>query len=120
MDRLTEILDSIAGPLHLASKDDFSHLPKIRGLEGLITRLTEEAMPISPDPSIHDKLRDIQETFIGFDDVTGSEKEARIARGRHLLDEIKGLITSEETVRPYRHGEISPVLNTSVRFVKGV
>ncbi|MBW2039171.1 MAG: ATP-dependent DNA helicase RecG [Deltaproteobacteria bacterium] len=120
MDRFTEIIDSIAGPLNLASKDNFSRLSNIRGLEGLVTSLTQEAISISPDTPIQIKLRDLQGNFAGFEGAKTSEKEAKISKGKGLLAEIRELLSSEGMAQPYRHGEISQLLNTPMRFVKGV
>jgi len=120
MDRLTEIIDALAGPLTLASKDNFSRLPNIKGLEGLVTGLIQEAIPLSSGPSIKAKLRALQKNFAGFEEVTGSEKEERIKRGKGLLEEIRGFFGSQGTGQPYCEEEIAQVLRSPMQFVKGV
>jgi len=120
VDRLSEIIDAIAGPLVLASKEDFSRLPNIKGLEALITGLTEEAIPLAPDPSVQAKLRALQKNFAGFEEATGSEKEERIRLGEQLLAELRALLASRGADKPYHHGEIAHLLQTSIQYVKGV
>lgn len=120
MDSLIEIIDSIAGPLFLASKDNFSRLRNIKGLEGLITRLAQEAIHTSSDTSIRLRLRYLQENFAGFEKARVSEKEAKIIRGKELLAEIRALLPSGEMDHQPLYGEISQSLNTPMRFVKGV
>ena len=81
-DRLSEIIDAIANPLALASKDNFSRLSNITGLEGLITGLAEEAIALSPDSSIQAKLRALHERFVGFEEAEDGAKEERIRAGK--------------------------------------
>ena len=120
MGRLYEIIDSITKPLVLASKDDFSRLSNIRGLEGLIFRLTQEAISIPSASSIRAKFKALQENFAGFEGAAQEDKMARIRRGKELLSEIRELLALEEIGQPYNHGQIVQLLNTSIRFVKGV
>jgi ATP-dependent DNA helicase RecG len=120
MSRLSEIIDSIARPLNIASKDDFSRLPNIRGLEGLIIRLAQEAIPLSTDPSIQIKLKDLQHNFIGFEEAQFEEKVTRIESGKGLLDVIRELLVTEEMVQPYHHEEVFQLLNTPIQFIRGV
>jgi ATP-dependent DNA helicase RecG len=121
VDRLFEIMDAIAGPLALASKDNFSRLPNIKGLEGLATGLIQEAIPLSPDPSIKAQLRALQKNFAGFEEVTGGEKEERIRRGKGLLEEMRGALDSSKgTGQPHCQEEIAQVLKSPMQFVKGV
>jgi ATP-dependent DNA helicase RecG len=120
VDRLFEIMDALAGPLALASKDNFSRLPNIKGLEGLVTGLIQEAIPLSPDPSIRAQLRALQKHFAGFEEVTGSEKEERIRRGKGLLEEMRGSLNSKGAGQPSCQEEIAQVLRSPMQFVKGV
>jgi ATP-dependent DNA helicase RecG len=120
MDRLFEIIDAIAAPLVLASKDNFSRLPHITGLEALIIGLTEEAIPLSPDSSIQTKLRALQGHFVGFEEATDGAKEERIRQGERLLAEIRELLTSTGKDEPSHQGEIAHLLRTSIQYVKGV
>jgi ATP-dependent DNA helicase RecG len=120
-DRLFEIIDAIANPLALTSKDNFSRLPNITGLEGLITGLAQEAISLSPDSSIQTKLRALHERFVGFEEATDGAKEERIREGEQLLVEIRELLASWGTdKKPYRQEEIAPLLRTSIQYVKGV
>ncbi|MCJ7663485.1 MAG: hypothetical protein MUO24_04520, partial [Desulfobacterales bacterium] len=120
VDRLTEIIDAIVGPLVLASKDNFSRLPNIKGLEGLVTGLIQEAIPLAPDPSIKAKLKALQKNFAGFEQGTGSEKEERVRRGKGLLEEMRGSLGSKGAGQPYYEEEIAQVLRSPMQFVKGV
>jgi ATP-dependent DNA helicase RecG len=120
MGRLFEIIDAIAGPLALASKDNFSRLPHIAGLEALITGLAQEAIPLSPNPSISAKLRALQRAFFGFEKATEGEQKERIRQGERLLAEIRELLNSVDTGEPYQRGEVDRVLSTPMQYVKGV
>jgi len=121
VDRLFEIMDALAGPLALASKDNFSRLPNIKGLEGLVTGLIQEAIPLSSDPSLKAKLRALQENFAGFEEITGREKEERIGKGKGLLAEMRGALDSfKGTGQPSCEEEIAQVLRSPMQFVKGV
>jgi ATP-dependent DNA helicase RecG len=120
MHRLAEIMDSIARPLDLAFKDNFARLANIKGLEALITGLTQEAIPLVPDPSIQAKLRGLQENFVGFEEAQGMAKEELIKKGRELFEEVRGALDSHGTDQPYRQGEIVHLLRTPIQFIKGV
>jgi ATP-dependent DNA helicase RecG len=121
MDRLFEILDAIASPLALASKDNFSRLPNIKGLENLITGLAQKAVSLSPDTSIQTKFRALHECFVGFEEAADGAKEERIRAGEQLLAEIRALLAPRGTdTQPYRQEEIAPLLRTSIQYVKGV
>jgi ATP-dependent DNA helicase RecG len=120
LDRLVEILASIARPLDLASKDNFARLPNIKGLEGLINGLVTEAIPLSPDPSSQAKLRDLHENFVGFDQLTDGIKEERVRKGQALLDIIRTLLASGNADEPIRPGELARLLKIPLQFVKGV
>jgi ATP-dependent DNA helicase RecG len=119
-DRLFEIIDAIARPFDLASKDNCSRLPNIKGLEGLITSLVTEAIALSPDPSLQAKLKGLCERFVGFEQAMGSEKEERIMQGKELLAEIRGLLGPTGAELPYREGEQAHVLRAPMQYVKGV
>jgi len=120
MDRLFEIIDALAGPLALASKDNFSRLPNIKGLEDLITSLTQEAIPLAPDPSVQAKLREFQKNFAHFEEATESEQEDQIRQGERLLTEMKELLASRGADEPSHPGDIARLLQTSIQYVKGV
>jgi len=120
MDRLHEIIDAIIGPLALAAKDDFSRLPNIKGLEGLVTGLIREAIPLSADPAIKAKLKALQKNFAGFEEVTRSEQEERIRRGKGLLEEIAGSLDLPGRGQLPAEEEIAEVLRRPMQFVKGV
>jgi ATP-dependent DNA helicase RecG len=120
MDRLFEIIDAIAGPLVLASKENFSRLPQIKGLEALITGLAQEAIPLSPDPSVQTKLRALQGIFVGFEEATDGAKEERIRQGGQLLAEIREMLASTGKDETPHQGDIARLLRTSIQYVKGV
>jgi ATP-dependent DNA helicase RecG len=120
MDRLHEIIDTIAGPLTLAAKDNFSRLPNIKGLEDLAVGLIREAIPLSPDPSIKAKLKVLQKNFAGFKEAARGEQEERIRRGKALLEEIAGMLDSPGRGHPPSEEGIAEVLRSPMQFVKGV
>src|SRR4030042_2699144 len=120
MDRLHEIIAATTRPLALAAKDNFSRLPNIKGLEGLVTGLIREAIPLSVDPAIKAKLKALQKNFAGFEGMAGSEKEERIRRGKALLEEFAGLLDSPDRGQQPAEEEIAEVLRRPMQFVKGV
>jgi len=120
MDRLFEIIDALAGPLALASRDNFSRLPNIKGLEDLIAGLTQEAIPLTPNPSIQAKLREFQKNFAHFEAATAREQEKRIRLGEKLLTKMRELLDSPHDAQPSHQAEIGHLLQTPIQYVKGV
>jgi ATP-dependent DNA helicase RecG len=120
MDRFHEIIDAIAGPLSLASKDNFARLLNIKGLEDLAIGLIREAIPLSQNPSIKAKLKALEKSFAGFEDLPAREKQERIKRGKGLLAEIGGLLDSPGDGQPSPDEATAEVLRRPMQFVKGV
>ena len=122
MNRLFEIINAIAKPLSLASKDNYARLANIKGLEGLITGLAHEAISLALDPSVATKLRDLHENFVGFDQITGGVQEERIRRGRELVSLIAGMVAIAGVQQPSSSpgGGMPRLLNTPMQYVKGV
>ncbi|MBN1254671.1 MAG: ATP-dependent DNA helicase RecG [Deltaproteobacteria bacterium] len=120
IDRFTEIIDAIAAPLGLASKDNFSRLSNIKGLEVLLSGLIEEAIPRAPSPSVQAKLRALQNNFTGFGEATAQEQQERIRLGESLLAEMRKMLISRGADESDHHGDIARLLQTSIQYVKGV
>lgn len=120
IDRFTEIIDAIAAPLALASRDNFSRLPNIKGLEDLITALTEEAIPLAPNPSVQAKLRALQKNFTGFGEAAASEQKERIRLGEQMAAELRKLLASRSVDESSHPGDIARLLQTSIQYIKGV
>jgi len=119
-DRLTEILDALINPINLALKDNFSRLANIKGLEGLVTGMSREALSLSCDPSMRRLFMELQNSLTDFEQAERAEQETKIRRAKGLLDEIRLLLSSRDVPQSWDHEEMSRVLRTSVRFVKGV
>jgi ATP-dependent DNA helicase RecG len=119
-DRVFEIIDAIAKPLDLASKDNFSRLPNIKGLEGLIDGLVTEAISLSDDPALQTRLRGLHENFVEFEEATATAKVALVKRGRDLLTEIRGFLNCRGAEQPLGQEDLARLLKTPIQYVKGV
>ena len=113
---MKEILAKLQRPLELASRDDYSRVTQVKGLERLVGVVVEEALAASPPEGIRGLLEELQETFKDYDLKEPSEKKKALARGREILGEIDEVLSlTPEEVRETRR-----VLRTSVEEVKGV
>jgi len=90
MGTLEEILESIEKPLLFASKNSFSHLTNIKGLESTIQKIAAAGYQVSSISSENrEELQRIAESFSGFDSMLAEEKKERVIRAIRILDELK-------------------------------
>ena len=64
---MKEILAKLQRPLELASRDDYSRVTQVKGLERLVGVVVEEALAASPPEGIRGLLEELQETFKDYD-----------------------------------------------------
>jgi ATP-dependent DNA helicase RecG len=90
MGEFEEILESIERPLLFASKNSFSHLPNIKGLEATIQKIavgSRQSAVISTEK--RERLQRIAESLKGFDSLLFEEKKERIVRAINIVEELR-------------------------------
>lgn len=90
MGEMEDILDSIERPLLFASKNSFSHLSNIKGLESTIRQITAiggQLSAVSSDK--REKLQKIAENLKGFDAMPISEKKDSVLRAIEIVGELR-------------------------------
>lgn len=125
MGDLEEILNSIERPLLFASKNSFSHLPNIKGLESTIQKIavgSRQSAVITPEK--REKLRRIAESLKGFDSLLLEEKKERVVRAINIVEELKNppLPLAPRPSPPGSFDLLSSrkALSTPIQFIKGV
>ena len=118
--RLDEILDSLLKPVTLALKNNCSRLPNIKGLKGMVTGLTNEALSLTSNPSIQTALMDLQQMFADFEQAERFDQETKVREAKTLLENIREHLASDETAHCHNHEEIFQFLTTPIRYIKGV
>src|SRR3990172_6654289 len=90
MGEMEDILDSIERPLLFASKNSFSHLLNIKGLESTIQKIavgSQQSAAISVEK--REKLQRIAENLKGFDSKSLSEKKESVIKAIGIVEELK-------------------------------
>ena len=90
MGEMEDILDSIERPLLFASKNSFSHLLNIKGLESTIQKIavgSQQSAVISVEK--REKLQRIAENLKGFDSKSLSEKKESVIKAIGIVEELK-------------------------------
>lgn len=126
MHRVDDILNSIKKPIAFASKDDFSHIGAIKGLEGLMKRLCMELKSINPPTEVVSGFDRLNGLFTGFDSLTTDEKKEVITKAARLVNEIScGRESSFDSSPQVKiivedaRGRLAG-LSRSLEFVKGI
>ncbi|HXI09595.1 MAG TPA: OB-fold nucleic acid binding domain-containing protein, partial [Thermodesulfobacteriota bacterium] len=117
--RLAGILSSILKPLLFASKDGYRHLNSVKGVDGLVTALSDDALSVCRDEPFKGVFNGLKALFTGFDTLTAEEKKERLRDGIALATSIEPredppAVTAEEA------GAMLSRLSTSLEFVKGI
>jgi ATP-dependent DNA helicase RecG len=120
MDRFNDLLDTIARPLQLARGNNFSRLPNIRGLGALVTHTVNEALSFSSPPTVRRRLQQLKGEFSGFDDAVLPLQQQKVHNGTILLNEIFDILQSDRSTAEYDHDMLTGLLETPIRFIKGV
>lgn len=140
-----EILNSIERPLLFASKNSFSHLPNIKGLESTIQQITAKTNHLDLIQHKREKLLRITEALEGFESMSLPDKKESIIRAIGLLGELRKNAEKkeDEKIRSYEceksrstsnihdfalrtpHSEFDffasrKALSTPIQFIKGV
>jgi ATP-dependent DNA helicase RecG len=90
MHNVEDIINSIRKPIIFASKDNFSHIGALKGLEGLVNRLCVEVRSINPSHDLLSGFDRLRLLFTGFDDLPTDEKKEVITRAALLVNGISG------------------------------
>lgn len=101
-------------PLELASRDDFARIERIRGLEGLVKAVVEEALREAPE-DLKGTLEELQRAFSGYEQEPVEKKREAVRRGLQILEELEGVFEPTEEAE-----EALRLLNTPLKAVKGV
>ena len=117
-----DTIEAIRKPLLFASKDDFSKIENVKGLESLI-------------PTLCDKLKDdlgfgkIKKLFISYDSLSIDEKKKAISSAISILDgktetttttTTKAKTPSESLVTLSEVRKNFELLDTSLQYMKGI
>src|SRR3990172_9978627 len=87
--RLPNILSSLLKPLLFASKDDFARLDTVKGLEGLVSSLCNEAISLCLTERQTEKILELRGLFKGFDILDLEDKKERILRARGIVMSLR-------------------------------
>ena len=125
LNNLEAIVNAIERPLIFASKNNFSALLNIKGLEELIPSLVEKALPFISSEDSKEKIITIQQNFINYNSMTTDEKKELI---KAALLNIKNIDTSQNKKPLKKEVPISNtsftesmhMLSTPVEKIKGV
>lgn len=121
---LEEILNSIERPLMFASKNSFSHLPNIKGLESTIQKIADGSQQSAVNSENKIKLSTLTQIFQGFDSLLLDEKKARIMEALRVVEELKNL----KSLVPHPSSlntsfdllSSRKALSTPIQFIRGV
>jgi len=116
-DNLEEILRLLEKPLRFASKNNFSALHAVKGLDSLIPSLARKARMYTDDHNNHDLLTGIAHDFSGFQAV-GQEEQKNIIRS--TLSRLEKLVVNPTARRGYPFSDSHYILNKSIQEVKGI
>jgi len=83
--KISEIIDALSRPLVFASKDGFSRIGAVKGLEGLVARLCLEAISRNPSGEMGEKFGELIDLFTGFDSLGAAEKKEKVSRAMELV-----------------------------------
>ncbi|MBF8251380.1 MAG: ATP-dependent DNA helicase RecG, partial [Deltaproteobacteria bacterium] len=86
---LDEILNSIERPLHFASKNSFSHLSNIKGIESTVRQIVAKAEHLELIQHKREKLQWITEALEGFDSMPLSDKKESVIRAMGIVGELR-------------------------------
>jgi len=100
---LDEILNSIERPLHFASKNSFSHLPNIKGIESTVRQIVAKADHLELIQHKREKLQWITEALEGFDSMPLSDKKESVVRAMGIVRELRKSAEKkeDEKIRSY-------------------
>lgn len=120
--RLSGIISSILKPLYFASKDDFSHMNSIKGLELLASRLCSDILAMRDvGTEIKAVFLEIKNLFSGFDGLPSDIKKEKVVRAIGLVSSLSKkpakqtpVVTVDEVKRRLK------ALNTPLEYVKGI
>ena len=128
MDDLKTILDRIMKPLTFASKDNFAHLHSLAAVEPFIRTQVQELKRFGKERR---EISEIENLFMGFDDLLPEMKKERIIRARAVIDSFepdKQAPPHESNISPRKpvvstmssEPSTSLRLDTPIQYCKGI
>jgi len=122
MDSVLKILANIETPLMFSSRESYKHLPRIKGLEGIMKGLLHQCRKAmidldkgdSIDTPVMEILSGLEKTMDGFNVAPLGMKKEQIEKAMRLLNALKEEITPTMSLASFEK------LSLPVQYVKGV
>lgn len=113
---LKRIIESLMKPLGFASKDNFSKIESIKGIEPLANRLIEEAAANGPGNT----LSELKDAFKSFDSLSKEEKIERVKKALALASSILNPPRKRPVLTALKAREALKTLKVPLSSVKGI
>lgn len=122
LDTIEDILVAIERPLSFASKNNFSNLPNVKGLDELVPSLANKGISLSHDLQCKDLLLKIKTDFHRFSTLEAEAQKQVILRTLSCLKKIRDLAGQKDTrSAPVIYFDQSmEILATSIQKIKGI
>lgn len=131
MQALSDIIGALLKPLRFASKDGFARVDTVKGLDGLVSGLCEQAASTGAGAGdIEHRFAAVKNLFAGFNDLPAAAKKDNITEAIRILESINGAISGQPqpavNSKPRPLPDLKEVsqrlsrLKTPLDYVKGV
>jgi ATP-dependent DNA helicase RecG len=120
MDQLTNIINSIKGPLLFISRT--KKIDAVKDLEKTMSHLIDKAITFNVTDGQQNLFRECKSCFCDFALLDGASKLKRIEEALRLISHIEIDLTSpsgEEDISPAIEEKVN-ILSTPIQYVKGV
>jgi ATP-dependent DNA helicase RecG len=107
MKEFDDIISAIEKPLLYASRNSYSNLENLKGLEKLITGLSEDGLLLRLNNKKREILNSLKYNFKGYESLRVEEKKERIRKSLRILINFK-------------ENDIEDLSSISIQFLKGV
>ncbi len=117
-----EILNSIERPLLFASKNSFSHLPNIKGIESTVRQIVAKTEHLELIQHKREKLQWIIEAIDGFDSMPLSDKKESVIRAMGIVGELRKSAEplTSDIPSDFDLPASQKALSTPIQYIKGV
>ncbi len=116
---LQEIIAAIRRPLAFASKDGFTHLNVVKGLESALTGLCDQGRKLVLPAETQMGLALLKSAVSGIDALGAEAKRAAVTRSLEILDSLS-VAPSASPLTPEELDRRLKALATPLQFVKGI
>lgn len=113
---LADIIESLMKPLGFASKDNFSKIESLKGIEPLVNKLVDDAIEAGGPAS----MSGLREAFRGFDALSKGEKIERVKKALALASSILNPPRKRPVVTALKARESLKTLKVPLSSVKGI